>query len=186
MGLQTRERTLYKPVPHKQPPCRLGCAVSSHSARGSISCESQQHCEPVIAVGRIGDLPPRAILFAVAVSASWAPAPRGSARELLIAALLKVPNHCCSARYRTFSLLSRRGDVRRGGFSRFFSLLEDLVMNRCVGWSLLAVAAALATVVGVLVEVPVSLSVCSACNRTRHWFALAEVRMGLPSFPPRR
>jgi arsenite transporter len=31
--------------------------------------------------------------------------------------------------------------------------------------------AALATVVGVLVEVPVMLSVCSICNRTRHWFA---------------
>jgi arsenite transporter len=30
--------------------------------------------------------------------------------------------------------------------------------------------AALATVVGVLVEVPVMLSVCTACNRTRHWF----------------
>jgi len=30
--------------------------------------------------------------------------------------------------------------------------------------------AALATVVGVLVEVPVMLSVCRACNRTRHWF----------------
>jgi ACR3 family arsenite transporter len=30
--------------------------------------------------------------------------------------------------------------------------------------------AALATVVGVLIEVPVMLSVCSACNRTRHWF----------------
>jgi ACR3 family arsenite transporter len=30
--------------------------------------------------------------------------------------------------------------------------------------------AALATVVGVLVEVPVMLSVCEACNRTRHWF----------------
>lgn len=30
--------------------------------------------------------------------------------------------------------------------------------------------AALATVVGVLVEVPVVLSVCAACNRTRHWF----------------
>ncbi|MFK5950858.1 MAG: ACR3 family arsenite efflux transporter [Methylococcales bacterium] len=30
--------------------------------------------------------------------------------------------------------------------------------------------AALATVVGVLVEVPVMLSVCSFCNRTRHWF----------------
>ncbi len=30
--------------------------------------------------------------------------------------------------------------------------------------------AALATVVGVLVEVPVMLSVCAFCNRTRHWF----------------
>ena len=34
--------------------------------------------------------------------------------------------------------------------------------------------AALATVVGVLVEVPVMLSVCAACNRTRGWFAPAE------------
>ncbi|MDX2267409.1 MAG: ACR3 family arsenite efflux transporter [Bryobacter sp.] len=33
--------------------------------------------------------------------------------------------------------------------------------------------AALATVVGVLIEVPVMLSVCAACNRTRHWFAQA-------------
>ena len=34
--------------------------------------------------------------------------------------------------------------------------------------------AALATVVGVLVEVPVMLSVCAVCNRTRHWFAQAH------------
>ncbi len=34
--------------------------------------------------------------------------------------------------------------------------------------------AALATVVGVLVEVPVMLSVCAACNRTRHWFPAGE------------
>ncbi|UCF36793.1 MAG: ACR3 family arsenite efflux transporter [Acidobacteriota bacterium] len=33
--------------------------------------------------------------------------------------------------------------------------------------------AALATVVGVLVEVPVMLSVCNLCNRTRHWFPKA-------------
>jgi arsenite transporter len=33
--------------------------------------------------------------------------------------------------------------------------------------------AALATVVGVLVEVPVMLSVCAACNRTRHWFPVS-------------
>jgi ACR3 family arsenite transporter len=34
--------------------------------------------------------------------------------------------------------------------------------------------AALATVVGVLIEVPVMLSVCSVCNRTRHWFVEAQ------------
>ncbi len=34
--------------------------------------------------------------------------------------------------------------------------------------------AALATVVGVLVEVPVMLSVCAVCNRTRHWFPESE------------
>ena len=33
--------------------------------------------------------------------------------------------------------------------------------------------AALATVVGVLVEVPVMLTVCTICNRTRHWFPAA-------------
>ena len=33
--------------------------------------------------------------------------------------------------------------------------------------------AALATVVGVLVEVPVMLSVCSICNRTRDWFPVS-------------
>jgi ACR3 family arsenite transporter len=35
--------------------------------------------------------------------------------------------------------------------------------------------AALATVVGVLVEVPVMLTVCGACNRTRHWFPAKAV-----------
>jgi ACR3 family arsenite transporter len=35
--------------------------------------------------------------------------------------------------------------------------------------------AALATVVGVLIEVPVMLSVCSFCNRTRHWFPEVDV-----------
>ena len=34
--------------------------------------------------------------------------------------------------------------------------------------------AALATVVGVLIEVPVMLSVCKACNSTRHWFPTAQ------------
>ena len=34
--------------------------------------------------------------------------------------------------------------------------------------------AALATVVGVLVEVPVMLSICAACNRTRDWFPVTS------------
>jgi ACR3 family arsenite transporter len=38
--------------------------------------------------------------------------------------------------------------------------------------------AALATVVGVLVEVPVMLSVCAACNRTRQWFPAARPVQG--------
>jgi ACR3 family arsenite transporter len=36
--------------------------------------------------------------------------------------------------------------------------------------------AALATVVGVLVEVPVMLTVCAACNRTRQWFPVPAAR----------
>jgi ACR3 family arsenite transporter len=36
--------------------------------------------------------------------------------------------------------------------------------------------AALATVVGVLVEVPVMLSVCGVCNHTRTWFPVSEQR----------
>ena len=40
--------------------------------------------------------------------------------------------------------------------------------------------AALATVVGVLVEVPVMLSVCSFCNRTRHWFPVNIPDQGEP------
>jgi ACR3 family arsenite transporter len=38
--------------------------------------------------------------------------------------------------------------------------------------------AALATVVGVLVEVPVMLSVCAVCNRTRGWFPAPEPSHG--------
>ena len=41
--------------------------------------------------------------------------------------------------------------------------------------------AALATVVGVLVEVPVMLSVCAACNRTRHWFPAPKVGNAIPA-----
>jgi arsenite transporter len=44
--------------------------------------------------------------------------------------------------------------------------------------------AALATVVGVLVEVPVMLSVCGACNRTRRWFPADDVGKSLVTPQP--
>jgi len=52
------------------------------------------------------------------------------------------------------------------GTSNFFELAVAVAIS-LFG---LNSGAALATVVGVLVEVPVMLSVCSFCNRTRHWF----------------
>lgn len=53
------------------------------------------------------------------------------------------------------------------GASNFFELAVATAISLFGPQS----GAALATIVGVLVEVPVMLSVCSACNRTRHWFA---------------
>ena len=55
------------------------------------------------------------------------------------------------------------------GASNFFELAVAVAITLFGAGS----GAALATVVGVLVEVPVMLSVCSFCNRTRHWFAKA-------------
>ena len=52
------------------------------------------------------------------------------------------------------------------GASNFFELAVAVAITLFGPGS----GAALATVVGVLVEVPVMLSVCNACNRTRHWF----------------
>lgn len=52
------------------------------------------------------------------------------------------------------------------GASNFF----ELAVATAIALFGPASGAALATVVGVLVEVPVMLSVCAVCNRTRHWF----------------
>ncbi len=56
------------------------------------------------------------------------------------------------------------------GASNFFELAVAVAITLFGPES----GAALATVVGVLVEVPVMLSVCAFCNRTRPWFPGAE------------
>ena len=61
------------------------------------------------------------------------------------------------------------------GASNFF----ELAVATAVSLFGLTSGATLATVVGVLVEVPVMLSVCSFCNRTRDWFSAPAVQ------PPR-
>jgi ACR3 family arsenite transporter len=66
------------------------------------------------------------------------------------------------------------------GASNFFELAVAVAITLFGPSS----GAALATVVGVLVEVPVMLSVCSFCNRTRHWFpSPATARLGMESNP---
>ncbi|MBL8737952.1 MAG: arsenical-resistance protein, partial [Planctomycetes bacterium] len=52
------------------------------------------------------------------------------------------------------------------GTSNFF----ELAVAVAIGLFGLSSGAALATVVGVLIEVPVMLSLVAWCNRTRHWF----------------
>jgi arsenite transporter len=56
------------------------------------------------------------------------------------------------------------------GASNFF----ELAVATAIALFGPASGAALATVVGVLVEVPVMLSVCNICNRTRQWFPNAS------------
>jgi len=62
------------------------------------------------------------------------------------------------------------------GASNFFELAVAVAITLFGPGS----GAALATVVGVLVEVPVMLSVCAACNRTRHWFPQAGTTNEVP------
>ena len=57
------------------------------------------------------------------------------------------------------------------GASNFF----ELAVATAISLFGPASGAALATVVGVLVEVPVMLSVAAVCNRTRHWFPALPV-----------
>lgn len=58
------------------------------------------------------------------------------------------------------------------GASNFFELAVAVAIS-LFG---LQSGATLATVVGVLVEVPVMLSVCDFCNKTTHWFDLEKVK----------
>jgi ACR3 family arsenite transporter len=57
------------------------------------------------------------------------------------------------------------------GASNFFELAVAVAITLFGADS----PAALATVVGVLVEVPVMLSVCNVCNRTRGWYGVAAM-----------
>jgi ACR3 family arsenite transporter len=62
------------------------------------------------------------------------------------------------------------------GASNFFELAVAVAITLFGPGS----GAALATVVGVLVEVPVMLSICGACNRTKHWFPRPAALEGTP------
>jgi ACR3 family arsenite transporter len=66
------------------------------------------------------------------------------------------------------------------GASNFFELAVAVAITLFGANS----GAALATVVGVLVEVPVMLSVCRFCNRTRHWFVESKTGTLPASFAP--
>ena len=63
------------------------------------------------------------------------------------------------------------------GASNFFELAVAVAITLFGPAS----GAALATVVGVLVEVPVMLSVCAVCNRTRHWFPQSAAAISHPA-----
>ena len=65
------------------------------------------------------------------------------------------------------------------GASNFFELAVETAIALFGPES----GAALATVVGVLVEVPVMLSVCAFCNRTRHWFPPPAAAAGVSGRP---
>jgi ACR3 family arsenite efflux pump ArsB len=62
---------------------------------------------------------------------------------------------------------SRVGEKRLAFFERYLSIWVGLCM---MAGLLVGKVLPRGVQVGVLVEVPVMLSVCAACNRTRHWF----------------
>jgi ACR3 family arsenite transporter len=66
------------------------------------------------------------------------------------------------------------------GTSNFFELAVAVAIS-LFG---LNSGAALATVVGVLVEVPVMLSLVAIVNRTHHWFPARSILRGQPADPP--
>ncbi|GAB4313419.1 MAG: ACR3 family arsenite efflux transporter [Candidatus Sumerlaeia bacterium] len=72
--------------------------------------------------------------------------------------------------YGLMKLFRVRHDVASPGALIGASNFFELAVATAIALFGPASGAALATVVGVLVEVPVMLSVCAVCNRTRHWF----------------
>jgi arsenite transporter len=66
------------------------------------------------------------------------------------------------------------GSVARSALRWIGTPLLELAVATAIALFGPGSGAALATVVGVLVEVPVMLSVCAACNRTQAWFPAAR------------
>jgi ACR3 family arsenite transporter len=80
-----------------------------------------------------------------------------------------------SIAYEAMKLLKVRHSVAAPGALIGASNFFELAVATAIALFGAGSGAALATVVGVLIEVPVMLSICSFCNRTRHWFPAEEV-----------
>ena len=79
-----------------------------------------------------------------------------------------------SLAYGLMRLLKFLGSVAAPGALIGASNFFELAVATAIALFGAGSGAALATVVGVLMEVPVMLSVCTVCNRTRHWFPVTE------------